>query len=77
MKGFKMGNLSDFVVPWMKDVKPYTTDDVNIAWDHPEFRRMFLNENPYPPSKKVLKAIFDSAKHGIDTQEMAPDFEPR
>ena len=59
-----MGNLSNFVVPWMKDVKPYTTDDVNMAWDHPEFRRMFLNENPYPPSKKVLKAIFDSAKHG-------------
>jgi len=59
-----MGNLSDFVVPWMKDVKPYPVDDVNIAWDHPEFRRMFLNENPYPPSKKVLKAIFDSAKHG-------------
>jgi histidinol-phosphate aminotransferase len=25
---------------------------------------MFLNENPYSPSKKVLKAIFDSAKHG-------------
>jgi histidinol-phosphate aminotransferase len=63
-KGLKMGNLSNFVVPWMKDVKPYTTDDVNMAWDHPEFRRMFLNENPYPPSKKVLKAIFDSAKHG-------------
>ena len=63
-KGLKMGNLSNFVVPWMKDVKPYTTDDVNMAWDHPEFRRMFLNENLYPPSKKVLKAIFDSAKHG-------------
>jgi histidinol-phosphate aminotransferase len=63
-KGSKMGNLSNFVVPWMKDVKPYTTDDVNMAWDHPEFKRMFLNENPYPPSKKVLKAIFDSAKHG-------------
>jgi histidinol-phosphate aminotransferase len=63
-KGFEMGNLSDFLVPWMKDVKPYTTDDVNMAWDHPEFRRMFLNENPYPPSPKVLKAIFDSAKHG-------------
>src|SRR4030042_6255309 len=59
-----MGSLSNFVVPWMKDVKPYTTDDVNMAWDHPEFRRMFLNENPYPPSQKVLKAIFDSAKDG-------------
>jgi len=59
-----MGNLSNFVVPWMKDVKPYTTDDVNMAWDHPEFRRMFLNENPYPPSEAVLKAIFDAAKNG-------------
>ena len=59
-----MGNLSHFVVPWMKDVKPYPTDDVNMAWDHPEFRRMFLNENPYPPSQKVLRAIFDSAKDG-------------
>jgi histidinol-phosphate aminotransferase len=59
-----MASLSNFVVPWMKDVKPYTTDDVNMAWDHPEFRRMFLNENPYPPSEKVLKAIIDSAKDG-------------
>jgi histidinol-phosphate aminotransferase len=63
-KGSKMGHLSNFVVPWMKDVKPYTTDDVNMAWDHPEFRRMFLNENPYPPSRKVLEAIFNSAKDG-------------
>lgn len=59
-----MRNLSDFVVPWMNDVKPYPVDDVNMAWDHPEFRRMFLNENPYPPSEAVLKAIFDAAKNG-------------
>lgn len=64
MKGFKMRNLSNFVVPWMNDVKPYPVDDVNLAWDHPEFRRMFLNENPYPPSEAVLKAIFDAAKNG-------------
>jgi histidinol-phosphate aminotransferase len=64
MKGFQMGNLSDFVVPWMKDVKPYPVDDVNIAWDHPEFRRMFLNENPHPPSGAVIKAIVDAAKNG-------------
>jgi len=64
MKGFQMGHLSDFVVPWMKDVKPYPVDDVNVAWDHSELRRMFLNENPYPPSEAVLKAIFDAAKNG-------------
>ena len=63
-EGFRMRKLSDFVVPWMNEVKPYPTDDVNLAWDHPEFRRMFLNENPYPPSPKVLKAIFDSARNG-------------
>ena len=59
-----MGNLSNFLVPWMKDVKPYPIDDVNMAWEHPEFRRMFLNENPYSPSKAVLEAILDSAKDG-------------
>ena len=59
-----MRNLSDFVVPWMNEVKPYPVEDVNMAWDHPEFRRMFLNENPYPPSEAVVKAIFDAAKNG-------------
>jgi len=64
VKGVKMRNPSNFVVPWMNDVKPYPVDDVNLAWDHPEFRRMFLNENPYPPSEAVLRAIFDAAKNG-------------
>ncbi|NWG02918.1 MAG: histidinol-phosphate transaminase [Syntrophaceae bacterium] len=59
-----MRNLSDFVVPWMNDVKSYTTDDVNMAWDHPEFRRMFLNENPYPPSQAVVGAIVDAVRNG-------------
>jgi histidinol-phosphate/aromatic aminotransferase/cobyric acid decarboxylase-like protein len=30
-----------------------------------------LNENPYPPSPKVLKAIFDSARNGNRYREMA------
>jgi histidinol-phosphate aminotransferase len=64
MKGFPMRNLSEFVVPWMDEVKPYSTDDVNLAWDHPEFCRMFLNENPHSPSQTVLESVLEAAKHG-------------
>ncbi|MBM3200656.1 histidinol-phosphate transaminase [Candidatus Woesearchaeota archaeon] len=59
-----MKNLKKFLVPWIDEVKPYDTEELIVAWAHPEFKRMMLNENPIAPSKKVTKAILKAAKMG-------------
>lgn len=59
-----MKNLKRFLVPWIDEVKEYNTEDLLVAWAHPELKRMMLNENPIPPSKKVTKAVLKAAKMG-------------
>jgi len=59
-----MKNLKKFFVPWIDNVKEYDTNDLIVAWSHPELKRMMLNENPIPPSKKVSSAILKAAKMG-------------
>ena len=68
-----MADLKRFLVPWMDQVKPYGTEDLLIAWSRPELKRMMVNENPIPPSEKVLQAILDAAKSG----NRYPDNGPR
>lgn len=59
-----MADLKRFLVPWIDQVKPYDTDDLSMAWSRPELKRMMINENPLPPSEKVLQAILETAKLG-------------
>ena len=59
-----MADLTRFLVPWIDQVKPYDTEDLSIAWSKPELKRMMINENPLPPSEKVLQAILEAAKLG-------------
>ncbi len=59
-----MADLKRFLVPWIDQVKPYDTEDLLIAWSRPELKRMMINENPIPPSEKVLQAILEAAKSG-------------
>jgi len=68
-----MADLKRFLVPWIHDVKPYDTEDLVIAWSRPELKRMMINENPIPPSEKVLQAILEAAKMG----NRYPDNGPR
>ncbi len=68
-----MKNLKNFLVPWIDNVKAYDTEDLIIAWSHPELKRMMLNENPIPPSKNVTKAVLKAAKMG----NRYPDNGPR
>jgi histidinol-phosphate aminotransferase len=68
-----MADLKRFLIPWIDDIKPYGTDDLLLAWSRPELKRMMVNENPIPPSEKVLKAILDAAKLG----NRYPDTGPR
>jgi len=64
MREVLMADLKRFLVPWIDQVKPYDTDDLSMAWSRPELKRMMINENPLPPSEKVLQAILETAKLG-------------
>jgi histidinol-phosphate aminotransferase len=68
-----MVDLNRFLVPWIGQVKPYDTGDLLIAWSRPDLKRMMVNENPLPPSEKVLNAILEAAKLG----NRYPDNGPR
>jgi histidinol-phosphate aminotransferase len=68
-----MADLKRFLVPWIDQVKPYDTQDLIIAWSRPELKRMMVNENPLPPSEKVLQAVLEAAKLG----NRYPDNGPR
>lgn len=68
-----MGDWKRYLVPWMDQVKPYDTEDILLAWSRPELKRMMVNENPIPPSEKVLQAILEAARMG----NRYPDNGPR
>ena len=68
-----MADLKRYLVPWIDQVKPYDTDDLLIAWSRPELKRMMINENPLPPSEKVIQAVMEAARLG----NRYPDNGPR
>ncbi|MDI7260019.1 MAG: histidinol-phosphate transaminase [Thermodesulfobacteriota bacterium] len=59
-----MADLKRFLVPWIDQVKPYDTEDLVVAWSRPELKRMMINENPIPPSEKIVQAILEAARMG-------------
>ncbi len=52
-----MKNIEDYFVPWVKDIKMYISSHIELAWREPELHRMMSNENPLPPSPKIMEAI--------------------
>jgi histidinol-phosphate aminotransferase len=56
--------LNDWYVPWLTTAREYKTDILDEAWAKPEYARLMLNENPIPPSEKVVKAVTEALKHG-------------
>ena len=50
-------SIDDFFVPWVKPLKMYVSNHIELAWKKPSLHRMMSNENPIPPSVKVLKTI--------------------
>lgn len=68
-----MADLKRFLIPWIDDFKPYDTEDLLVAWSRPELKRMMVNENPIPPSEKILQAILEAARLG----NRYPDNGPR
>jgi histidinol-phosphate aminotransferase len=50
-------NVEDYFVPWIKPIKMYVSGHIDLAWREPSLHRMMSNENPLPPSPKVMEAI--------------------
>ncbi len=59
-----MSKNSDYFVPWLEDSPVYDVDILDKAWAHPEIARLMLNENPIPPSEKVISAVTDICRYG-------------
>jgi histidinol-phosphate aminotransferase len=59
-----MKTVEEYIVPWVRSSEPYGESHVDFAWANPDVARMMSNENPMPPSDKVLSAIVEAAKHG-------------
>ena len=55
-------NIEDYYTPWVKGIPMYISEHIELAWRKPELHRMMSNENPLPPSDKVLEAMFKYAK---------------
>jgi histidinol-phosphate aminotransferase len=60
----KTAKVEDLFMPWVMTAPEYSIAVCDTAWAHPELGRMMLNENPVPPSEKVVDAITDIAKKG-------------
>ena len=59
-----MKQLKDWFVPWLLTAREYNTAILDKAWAKPDYGRMMLNENPIPPSEKVIKAVTDILSKG-------------
>ena len=60
----KKAKVQDLFVPWLLAAPEYSTAVLDKAWAHPECGRMMLNENPTPPSDKVVNAVTEIVKKG-------------
>ena len=56
--------LKDWFEPWLMSAREYNTSILDHAWAHPENARLMLNENPIPPSEKIVQAVADAVRKG-------------
>jgi histidinol-phosphate aminotransferase len=57
-----MKKIEEYFVPWVKGIPMYISGHIELAWKKPELHRMMSNENPNPPSEKVMATIIKYAK---------------
>lgn len=60
----KRKDLKEWFVPWFSKAREYNTSILDEAWEHPEYARLMLNENPLPPSRHLIDAVVDVMKNG-------------
>ncbi len=54
--------IEEYYAPWVKGIPMYISNHIELAWKKPELHRMMSNENPNPPSDKVIEAMVRYAK---------------
>ncbi|GAB4454393.1 MAG: histidinol-phosphate transaminase [Anaerolineales bacterium] len=54
--------IEEYYAPWVKGIPMYISNHIEKAWRNPSLHRMMSNENPLPPSDKVLDAMYKYAK---------------
>ena len=59
-----MKELKEWFVPWLLTSREYDTSILDKAWANPDHARLMLNENPIPPSDKVVNAVAEAVKKG-------------
>jgi histidinol-phosphate aminotransferase len=57
-----MKKTEEYFVPWVRGIPMYISGHIELAWKRPELHRMMSNENPNPPSEKVLETIIKYAR---------------
>jgi histidinol-phosphate aminotransferase len=57
-----MKKVEEYYVPWVKGIPMYISEHIELAWRDPSLHRMMSNENPVPPSEKVVEAMVKYAK---------------
>lgn len=55
-------SIEEYYAPWVKGIPMYISEHIEKAWRDPSLHRMMSNENPIPPSDKVLDAMVRYAK---------------
>ncbi len=56
--------LKDWIVPWLYTAREYNVGILDQAMENPDNARLMLNENPIPPSEKVVQAVAESLRSG-------------
>ena len=59
-----MKALNDWFVPWLFKAREYSVSILDKAWSNPDHARLMLNENPIPPSEKVVNAVVEAVENG-------------
>jgi len=59
-----MKELKDWFIPWLFTARTYDPSILDVAWAKPDYARLMLNENPIPPSDKVVEAVVKALKQG-------------
>ncbi|UCF29355.1 MAG: histidinol-phosphate aminotransferase family protein [Chloroflexota bacterium] len=54
--------IDEYFTPWVKGIQMYISPHIELAWQQPDLHRMMSNENPNPPSPKVMEAIVKYAQ---------------
>jgi histidinol-phosphate aminotransferase len=57
-----MKKIEEYFVPWVRGIPMYISGHIEKAWKNPELHRMMSNENPNPPSEKVMETIIKYAR---------------